>query len=168
MTSHCDYPDCGGKHYAKGLCHTHYEQQRCGKVLAPIWRALSRTVRERFDSFTEDGPGGCLEWVGHRNGRGYGTIQVDRRSNLAHRLAWEMVNGPIPADLTVDHLCFNPGCVNIDHLRLLAKSENSRLRRNVGKGFCVHGHEFTDDNTYVNRTGARICRTCQRDRRATA
>lgn len=165
MTTRCKYPECERKHYAKGFCHSHYQQQRCGKALAPIWRSMSRTVQERFDFFTEVGPDGCLNWLGYRNGAGYGTIQIKGRSTLAHRLAWEMANGPIPKDLTIDHLCFNPACVNVGHLRLLTKSENSGLRRNVGKGSCIHGHEFTADNTYLNRVGARICRTCQRDRR---
>ena len=167
MTKHCDYPACGRTHYAKGLCHTHYEQQRCGNALTPIWRALTRTVRERFDSLTQKS-GGCLNWTGHKNQSGYGTFQVGGRSVLAHRFAWEAAQGPIADGMTVDHICFNRACVKIEHLRLLPKPENSRLRRNVGKSACIRGHEFTSDNTYVNGRGARICRTCRRERSAAA
>lgn len=35
----------------------------------------------------------------------------------------------------------------------------------AGKTHCVHGHEFTPENTYLRPTGGRRCRTCQAEYR---
>lgn len=37
---------------------------------------------------------------------------------------------------------------------------------NAVKTHCIHGHEFTPDNTYVTPYGARQCRACSRARSA--
>ena len=29
---------------------------------------------------------------------------------------------------------------------------------------CIHGHEFTEANTYWNEYGWRVCRTCKNER----
>jgi hypothetical protein len=42
----------------------------------------------------------------------------------AHRVAWEVVNGPIPAGMFVLHRCDTPGCINSDHLFLGGHQEN--------------------------------------------
>lgn len=110
---------------------------------------------------------GCWVWLLYRDPRGYGRLTFrNKQGTMAHRWAWERVNGPIPEGMTVDHLCFNPGCVNPDHLRLLTHSENTRNQRQALKTHCVNGHEFTPENTYLKpgaRNGSRTCRTCQRE-----
>ena len=47
----------------------------------------------------------------------------------AHRAAWTAVHGRIPDRMTVDHLCRQRRCVNVEHLRLLSNSENARRNR---------------------------------------
>jgi hypothetical protein len=65
--------------------------------------------------------GACWQWTGTTsNGYGkYGSI-------WAHRFSWELLRGPIPHNLEVDHLCRNRGCVNPEHLEIVSHRENVR------------------------------------------
>jgi len=76
---------------------------------------------------------GCWLWTGHVNRDGYGQFKVtDRpghyRTVRAHRWAWEAEHGPVPAGLTLDHLCGRPACVRSDHLDPCTAAENLRRR----------------------------------------
>ena len=103
--------------------------------------------------------------------RGYG--KVNRKVNgkkitLAHRYAWTLAHGDIPDGMTVDHMCGNTRCVNVEHLQLLTQAENIRKRRmpQKEKTHCIRGHEFTEENTYrwAKRPNDRYCRACHRER----
>jgi hypothetical protein len=48
----------------------------------------------------------------------------DRRWTLAHRVAFTIVYGQIPAGMFVLHSCNNKLCVNVEHLRLGTHKEN--------------------------------------------
>ena len=66
----------------------------------------------------------CWEWTGSKN-RGYGKISMkDNTTILAHRAMYEMLVGPIPAHLELDHLCRNKSCVNPEHLEPVTHIEN--------------------------------------------
>lgn len=76
----------------------------------------------------------CLLWTGRRDEKGYGRIGYQGRSNQrAHRVAWQMRNGPIPAGLCVLHRCDTPACVNVDHLFLGTQVENIADRHAKGR-----------------------------------
>lgn len=81
---------------------------------------------------------GCWEFIGHRDAHGYGRVAIgtgERRglSLLAHRVAWELTNGPIPADRHVLHRCDNPPCVRPDHLFLGDQRANNTDRDSKGR-----------------------------------
>ena len=63
-------------------------------------------------------PDACWEWQGKRKALGYG--RCDRQGVLpesgAHRVAYALLNGPIPSGLDILHKCDNPPCVNPVHL----------------------------------------------------
>lgn len=69
---------------------------------------------------------GCLEWTGRKTAKGYGQVVVARRDVRAHRFAYALVNGPVPAGMMVLHSCDNPSCVNPDHLRVGTAKDNWR------------------------------------------
>jgi hypothetical protein len=56
----------------------------------------------------------CWEWTGHRDASGYGRIHVGGSGRLAHRVAWNLVNGPVPDGKGVLHHCDNPACVRAE------------------------------------------------------
>ena len=72
-------------------------------------------------------PGDCWEWQGSVNKRtGYGKKQLNGRTLLAHRWMYEMLQGPIPDGLVVNHKCSNRKCVNPHHLELTTQTGNCR------------------------------------------
>lgn len=95
--------------------------------------------------------------MGGKTKLGYGSIwDYERgRQSMAHRVSWELAHGmKIPEGMVIDHLCRFPSCVRPEHLE-------ERARR---KTHCPHGHEYSPENTYVTKAGARMCRTCLRER----
>jgi hypothetical protein len=68
--------------------------------------------------------GECLEWTGLVTHAGYGTLPVYGYQYFAHRLAWQLTCGVIPAGLSVLHKCDNPPCVYPDHLFLGTQKDN--------------------------------------------
>lgn len=74
--------------------------------------------------------GDCWEWTGSRNPKGYGSVTNGKgASMLAHRKAYTIANGKIPAGFEVDHLCENEPCVNPAHLEAVTPEEH---RRRIG------------------------------------
>ena len=71
---------------------------------------------------------GCWEWRYAKNKKGYGRVGLPktRKTVFAHRLAYEVLVGPIPKGLCLLHSCDNPSCCNPDHLRIGSKAENNK------------------------------------------
>lgn len=83
----------------------------------------------------DSSPHGCHLWTAHRR-NGYGRFAIDGRSYQAHRVAWELVYGPIPDGLWVLHNCpggDNPSCVNVEHLFLGTAIDNARDMASKGR-----------------------------------
>jgi len=66
----------------------------------------------------------CWEWTAARHTNGYGAFWSAGRMRPAHRHSYELVEGPIPEGLELDHICHNRGCVNPDHLRPVTTKQN--------------------------------------------
>jgi len=130
-------------------------------------RGQPTQIQEAMTRVARADPDACVEWIGTMTGTGYGQAWFEGRKYKAHRLVYALAVAPIPEGLTVDHICFNTVCINPAHLRLLTLSQNRKLQRRAFKTHCIHGHEFTRENTIIRRNGTRQCRACTRltDRR---
>ena len=166
----CKMDDCDRPRKSRGLCGTHYQRwQRHGdatRVDRPGLREEARfaksTRRGEPSSYRPDlGP--CLIYTGADNGNGYGQFAYNGKNGYAHRYAWERVHGPIPDDLTVDHLCRVRCCVEVTHMELVTAVANY-LRGVAAWTMCRSGkHERTPENTYLHGR-RRLCAECRKDR----
>jgi hypothetical protein len=123
------------------------------------WRQPS--IRERIKSLIKVDDAGCWNWQGYLR-VGYGTLSIDGRPHLAHRVSYMAYVGPIPVGLHIDHLCRNRRCVNPQHLEPVTPAENNRRAAAV-KTRCPQGHPYDPSNTYVHHN-KRHCKSCVRER----
>jgi hypothetical protein len=70
--------------------------------------------------------GNCWIWIA--SGQRYGKIRRSGIYVLAHKISWELANGPVPSGMCVLHRCDNPKCVRPDHLWLGTLLDNVRDR----------------------------------------
>ena len=115
----------------------------------------------------------CVEHQGAKNKKGYGWRRYKGYPTLAHRAAWMEEVGSIPEDMTIHHICYNPPCINVKHLMLMTRSENSADRTYNRKEVCKNGHPYTPENTRMDKDKKngktyeyQSCRTCAREREA--
>jgi len=67
-------------------------------------------------------------WLGGSKPLGYGVFWLDGRLQSAHRVSYELANGPIDRVLVIDHICGEPACVNPEHLRAVTNKQNMEHR----------------------------------------
>jgi hypothetical protein len=133
---------------------------------APAWAI-------RFWEKVQRSLGGCWLWTASVGSHGYGQFTPDGRGSqkLAHRIAYELLVGPIVPRMTLDHLCRCRRCVNPAHLEVVSLDENKRrgfspAAVNARKTHCKHGHLLAEGNLIHRKRSGRDCLTCQRNRQA--
>lgn len=128
-------------------------------------RAVKPIEDRLFPRIDADGP--CWLWTGATNRNGYGAINRGRRLGMArvHRVVWELLVGPIPEDMDLDHLCRIRTCCNPDHLEPVTRALNvarGAHRAGAPRGFRC-GHPCTPENSVVSGRRSRTCRTCKNE-----
>jgi hypothetical protein len=180
----CSFDGCEEpiRNVTRGWCNKHYKSwQKYGDPLRAtrqLWSTRRVPLAERFWAKV-DKTGGCWLWTGTVAPNGYGRISMGSKYPGAHRVAYELLVGPIPVGTELDHLCRVRLCVKVvadeqgpAHLEAVTHAEN--IRRGVGwltvaemmraKTHCPQGHPYDEANTYRWRgTGGRQCRACRRN-----
>ncbi len=138
-----------------GLLHS----WRCEMVaewkLRPVGTSLP-LVDRFWEKVDRRGPDDCWEWLAGKDGKGYGSIWCDGKSEIASRVAWKLANGPIPDGIDVLHTCDNPPCCNPGHLHLGTDADNTADKVARGRqarcGYPVRGER----NGSAKLTEARV------------
>lgn len=144
----------------------------------PIWRSAITPIDKLMARVTVVA-GTCHPWTGCLTEKGYGTISIDGSQRYAHRVAYELLVGPIPDGLHIDHTChtndqtcqggptcLHRRCCNPEHLEPVAPAENTRRGVLARRTHCPQGHPYDEENTFRKRgpRSKRECRECARER----
>lgn len=112
------------------------------------------------------GSDGCWDWDRGYPDNGTGPLragQVLAAGQLvyAYRAVFELLIGPVPPGLEVDHRCRRPICVNPAHLEPVTHAENMRRMGEAVRSTCPNGHTLTERKAYCR---GRRCMACHRAR----
>lgn len=159
----CLVPTCDRSERLKfGLCNRHYSRWVNNDRDDSVLLEDPPSSEEIFWSKVEIMPDGCWLWTGSKfPGKKYGQFKVDGKNWRVHRYSYKYIGEKqLNHNLTLDHLCREPLCVNPDHLEEVTASEN--YRRHPKEKVCKRGH--------VRVPGSRRCSACglarYRERRA--
>jgi hypothetical protein len=127
----CLVAPCPNRVKGRGVCENHLKQWKRGtsSIIGPPRKQT--TDLGRLQKYVEV-TGFCWLWTGAVGSSGHGRIRPHGRLLQAHRWVYELLVGPIPEGLDLDHLCRIRRCVNPDHLEPVTRQLN--LARGAGPG----------------------------------
>jgi hypothetical protein len=131
-----------------------------------ISNAKSKLLKRRIIT-TED----CWLWKGCAHANGYATVRFKSETWSVHRLSMFLFKpDEFNPHLDVLHTCDVSRCFNPAHLYSGTQVDNMQDRIKSGnnpelnKTSCIRGHDFTPENTYINKLGHRSCKICRKNR----
>jgi len=150
------------------------DQPAIGRTDAEAVAFGDSRVPADFWARVEQSDNGCWTWK-LKPQKGYGRYKSGGAYYTAHRFIYEMVVGPIPEGMQVDHVCHSLDptceggyclhrmCVNPMHLEAVSSHENARRAVEMNRSeSCPQGHPYNLANIRFTSKGVRFCRACQR------
>lgn len=177
--TYCSVKGCATRCAANGMCDMHYRRwkKHGDPLVISDYKTPAIPVESRFWSKVDKtGPvpperpdlGRCWLWTASTIKSGYGVVRADGRSRRAHVVAYELLVGPVPAGMELDHLCGVKPCVRPSHLEPVTHGENVRRGLSgsnmAAKTHCPKDHPYDEANTYRYK-GRRYCRRCLADKK---
>lgn len=107
-----------------------------GQVGAAFWAKVDKS----------GGEAACWPWTGAITTHGYGCFNVKRRVYGAHKYAYMLTKGPVPAGMHVMHSCDNRPCCNPAHLSLGTALDNAADKVAKGRQARRGGAKLTEDS----------------------
>ncbi len=128
--------------------------QKFGSPSAPYSQRRKTPAERLREKTAPPDDNGCMIFLGAKARSGHGHIFKTNKAKAygAHRLAWELANGPIPKGMVVCHRCDVPACVNVGHLWLGTHDENMRDKAQKGRAYRMQGI----DHPLAKLTPARV------------
>ena len=144
---------------------------------ARVWTSIKRRIR--VGGVQVDGvlpPDICWVWCGTRDAWGYARFKLRGRSRPVHRLLFTMFVGSFPSDhylVRRESACSDDACVNPVHFEPTPRWAKlaGTAAANASKTHCPQGHPLEGANLYYatrKRGVARVCRTCDQDKKRSA
>lgn len=145
---------------------------RTGRAFSPEEiQAITAYVNEFTEGKHYVTKDSCHLWIRATQSRGYGTASIRFEGGNAqvttHRAAWIAKHKTnIPTDKTIDHLCRNKTCINVDHMEIVSRADNninsnSVVMRLKAQTRCSRGHDYAPNNL-VQGSRTRSCLACSR------
>lgn len=124
----CSVPGCSQPSCKRSFCNAHYIRLR--RYGDPLAGAPRPTVEQRFWAKV-DKSGDCWVWTAKATSHGAGWFKPGGRGInplYAYRFSYELLVGPVPDGMELDHQCHNRLCVRPDHLRPVSHKQNLENR----------------------------------------
>ena len=139
----------------------------------PPWRLNISELARLRRHITIDQKTQCWLWGGATTQNGYGKWAKGsgHKERVIHRITFEHYKDQqIPQGMQADHLCRTRNCCNPDHIEIVTPSENTMRQDHAErrKTECPNGHTYDETNTRRTSNGKRVCRACDRERKANA
>lgn len=136
--SFCTVDGCTAPMFGRGMCGKHWDRWRKHGDPHQVAFIMGDDVARFWSKVDRRGPTECWPWSAP-SANGYGQMSIGADGMVAaHRYAYELIVGPIPEGMTIDHMCHNedvtcPGgdvclhrrCVNPDHFETVPSAVNT-------------------------------------------
>lgn len=138
--------------------------RHCGNIFTAVGsnRQVHCSIECRFWSKVDiRGADECWPWLGWKNADGYGYFRIGSKKVKAHRVAFELTNGPLKNHGL--HTCDNPPCCNYGHLWDGTHQQNMRDRDTKGRlgerrGTANGNAKLTEEQVLAIRSDSRTSR----------